>query len=69
MSRERDLTLEQSKSVRSLPSEEEAATETTCDEPATSPIPVPLCHSERGRGRETGLKLSPGRREGTGKVF
>ena len=32
------------------------------------PFPVPLCHSGGG-GRETGVKLSPGRREAGGEVF
>ena len=40
--RERDPTLEQGKSVRSPPPEEEGAAETTCDELTTTPIPVPL---------------------------
>jgi len=41
VSRERDLTLEQGKSVRSLPPEEEGAGETMCDELTTTPIPRP----------------------------
>lgn len=36
---ERDTTLEQGKSVRSSPPEEEGTTETTCDELGTIPVP------------------------------
>jgi len=35
------FTLDQGKSVRSLPPEEEGAAETTCDELTTTPIPCP----------------------------
>jgi len=56
------FTLEQGKSVRSTPPEEEGAAETTCDELTSTPIPRPPgCLG--GGGRETGVKLSPGRRE------
>jgi len=41
VSRERDLTLEQGQSVRSLPPEEGGAAETTCDELTITPIPHP----------------------------
>jgi len=49
--------------VRSPPPEEEEAAETACDELTVTPIPCPLCCSGEG-GRETGVKLSPDRREG-----
>jgi len=52
------------KSVRSLPSEEEGAAETMCDELTTTPIPRPLCHFGGGESGETRVKLSLGRREG-----
>jgi len=62
--------LEQRKSVRSLSSEEEGATETVCDELTIIPIPHPPALLGAGGGRETGVKLSPGRRGGVGgKVF
>jgi len=60
------FTLEQRKSVRSPPTEEEGAAETTCDELTVTPVPVSLSCSEGG-GREMGVKLSPGRREGWGE--
>jgi len=41
VSHERDLTLEQGKSVRSPPSEEEGVAEKTCDELTITPIPCP----------------------------
>jgi len=55
--------LEQGQSVRNPPPGEERAAETMCDELTVTPIP--LCHGG-GRGRKTGVKLSPGRREGWG---
>ncbi|OPJ83134.1 hypothetical protein AV530_010543 [Patagioenas fasciata monilis] len=39
------LMLEQRKSVRSPPAEEERVAEKTCDESTAKPIPQPLCHS------------------------
>ena len=67
VSREGDLTLEQGQSVRNLPPEEEGAAETTCDElTAVPPFPIPLRCSGAG-GREMGVKLSPGRRDGWGE--
>jgi len=64
VSRERDPTLEQPQSVRSPCPEGQGAAETTCDELTAAPIPrIPLCRSGGG-GRQTGVKLSPGRREG-----
>jgi len=36
--------LEQGKSVRSAPPEEEGVAEATCDALTTVPLPVPLCH-------------------------
>jgi len=58
---------EQGKSVRSPSPEEEGASETTCDELTITPIPCPPVPLRGGRGRETGVKLSPGRREGWGE--
>jgi len=60
-------TLGQGKSVRSPPPEEEGVAETTRGELTTDPIPCPPALLGRGRGRETGLKLSLGRREGWGE--
>jgi len=60
------FTLEQGRSVRSPPPEGQGAAETTCDELTTTPFPIRLHHSGEG-SRETGVKLSPGRRRG--KVF
>jgi len=60
---ERDLTLEQRRSARSPPPEEEGAAETVCDELNTTPIPRPPVPLGEGGSRETGMKLSPGRRE------
>jgi len=57
------FTLEQGKSVRSPAPEEEGAAETTCDELTITPIPRPPALLGGG-GRETGVKLSLGRREG-----
>ena len=68
VSHERDLALEQGQSVRSPPPEEEGVAETTCDELTVIPIPrppVPL--GGEGGGREIGVKLSPGRRNGWGE--
>jgi len=58
--------LEQGKSVRSLSPEEEAAAETMCDELTVTPIPCPPAPLRR-EGREMGVKLSPGRRGGSGE--
>jgi len=52
--------------VRSPPPEKEGVAEATCDELTTTPVshlPALL----RGGGRETGVKLSLGRREGWGE--
>ena len=57
--------LEQGKSVRSPPPEEEGAAETTCDELTTTPISVPLCRW-RGGGRGTRSKAEPGKKGGAG---
>jgi len=54
--------------VGSPPPEEEGAVETMCDALTVTPIPCPPA-SHRGGGRETRVKLSPGRRRGGGKVF
>ena len=62
---ERDPTLEQGKSVRSPPSEEEGAAEIMCDELTATPIPhppVPL----GGGGRGIGSKAEPGKKGGVG---
>jgi len=62
--------LEQQKSVRIPPPEEEGAAETTCDELTVTPIPRPpamLDARGRGGGRGMGVKLSPERREGWGE--
>jgi len=66
---ERDPTLETRKSVRSPPPEEEGVAETTCDELTVTPTPCPPVLLGKGGqgGRETGVKLSPGRREGWGE--
>jgi len=61
------FTLEQGKSVRSPPLEEEAVAETTRDELTVTPIPHPPAPLGGEGGRETGVKLSPGRREGWGE--
>jgi len=55
--------LEQGKSVRSPPPEGQGAAETTCDELTAVPISLRRSGEEE---RETGVKLSPGRREGLG---
>jgi len=62
--------LEQRKSVRSLPPEEEGAAETTCDELTTTPIPhppVPL----GGRRERNGSQIEPCKqgRGGGGRCF
>ena len=57
--------LERGQSVRSPPPEEEGSAETTCDERTVTPIPhPPVPTGTGGGGRETGVKLSLGRREG-----
>ena len=56
--------LEQGKSVRSPPPEEEGAGETTCDELTTIPISHPPAPLRERRKRKSEVKLSPGRREG-----
>ena len=61
----RDPTLEQGKSVRSPPPEEEGAAETLCDELTATPIPIPLCLWGRG-GRGIGTKAEPGKKGGVG---
>jgi len=61
--------LEQGKSVSNPPPQEEGVAETMCDDLTTTPIPcttVPLGGQEV---EKSGVKLSPGRREGWGKVF
>jgi len=59
------FTLEQRKSVRSPPPEEEGAAETTCDELTVTPIPcspVPL----GGRRERNGSEAEPGKKGGVG---
>ena len=64
--RGRDPTLEQGKSVRSPPPEEEGAAETTRDELTAAPIPAP--GAAGGEEVEaSGAELSPGTREGRGR--
>jgi len=66
---ERDLTLEQGKSVRSSCPWGQGAAE-TCDELTVTPIPhPPVLVGGVGGGREKGVKLSLGRREGVFKVW
>jgi len=61
----RHLTLEQKKSVRSPPPEEEGAAKTMCDRQTANPIPCPLAPLGGGEKVEhSGVKLSLGRREG-----
>ena len=65
-----DLTLEPGKSVRSLPSEEEGAAETTCDELTITPIPRPpvsLGEGEEVEKSDWSSAWEKGR--GGGKVF
>ena len=61
----RDPTLEQGKSVRSPPPEEEGAAETTCDELTATPIPHPPAPLGGG-GREFGSEVKPGKKGGVG---
>jgi len=57
--------LEQGKSVRSPPPEEEGAAETTCDEHTVTPIPhPPVPHG--GRRERNGSEAEPGKKEGVG---
>jgi len=58
------FTLEQGKSGRNPPHEGQGAAETRCDELTAAPIPL-RCLGVGGR--ETGVKLSLGRREGWGE--
>ena len=55
--------------MRSPPPEEEGVAGTTCDELTVTPILHPPCAAWGAGGRETGMKLSPGRREGWEEVF
>jgi len=59
--------LEQEKSVRSPPPEQEGVTEAICAELTLTPISLSHCPFQGGGVRETGLKLSLGRREGWGE--
>ena len=59
----RDPTLEQGKSVRSPPPEEEGAAETMCDELTATPIPIPLC-CPGGGGTGIGSSAEPGKKGG-----
>lgn len=51
--------MEQWKSVRSPPLEEEGVTETTCDELMTTPTPHPSVAPEQGEGREIMNEVKP----------
>jgi len=62
---ERDPTLEHGKSVRSPPSEEEGAAETTCDELTVTPILRPPVLLERRRERN-GSEVEPQKKGGVG---
>jgi len=54
--------------VRIPPPEGQRVAETMCDELTVMPIPhPPVLLGEGEGGRETGVKLSPGRREGWGE--
>jgi len=64
VSRERDLALEQGKSVRSLPHEEEGAAE-TCDELTVTQIPCPPAPLGVRRERN-GSEVEPGKKGGVG---
>jgi len=58
--------LEQRKSVRSPPPEEEGAAETTCDELTVTPIPCP--HVPLGGRRErNGSEAEPGKKGRVGR--
>ena len=63
---ERDPMLEQGKSVRSPPPEEEGEVETMWDELTATPIPAP-CAAGGEEAEVSGAKLSPGRKEGRGE--
>jgi len=65
-----DLTLEQGKSVRSLPPEEEGAAETMCNEMTTAPIRHPPVLLRAGRRERNGSEVEPGKKGGIwGKGF
>ena len=53
--------------MRSPPPEEEGAAETMCDELTTTPIPHPPVLLWGEEVEKSGVKLSPGRREGWGE--
>ena len=59
--------LDQGKSVRSPPPEEERAAETMCDEQTTTPIPHPPAPLRREEVENSGVKLSLGRNEAWGE--
>ena len=69
VSRERDLKLEQGKSVRSHCPEGQGAAERMCDEQTVTPIPYPpaLPRGEEGQKREWSWAREEGK--GGGKVF
>ena len=65
----RDPTLEQGKSVRSPPPEEEGVAEKMWDRLTATPIPAPL-HCWWGGGRGIGSKAEPGKKGGVkGRCF
>ena len=59
--------LDQGKSVRSPPPEEEGEAETMCDELTATPVPRPPVALRGKEVEDSGAKLSPGRREGWGE--
>ena len=63
--REKDATVEQEKSVRSPPPEEEGAADTTCDELTQTLIPRPPAPLGGG-GRKFGSKVKPRKKGGVG---
>jgi len=69
VSHQRDLMLEQGKSVRSPPPEGQGAAETMCDELTTTPIPHPLVPLGVRRQRN-GSETEPGKKGGVeGRCF
>ena len=63
---ERDPTLEQGKSLRSPPPEEEGAAETTCDELTTTPIPRPPAPLGGEEVEKIRSKVKPEKKGGVG---
>jgi len=61
--------LEQEKTVRSPPSQDEGAAGTTCDELTATPIAHPPVLLRERRQRKLGVKLSTGRGRVGGRCF